>query len=123
MLADANEVKSPTQFLNPKKVEDVKANPTDAEADAAIMMKDLEALLVDCRKEAENVQKEKESSPSRRRRSRSKSRSPHRSGRDDRRRKSPHRSHRDSRYVCVYFLFLQVVCAYFNYFNNYFNVY
>lgn len=60
------------------------------------MMKDLEALLVDCRKEAETVQKEKERSP---RRKRSSSRSPHRSGRDDRHRRSPHRFRRGSRLI------------------------
>ncbi|VDL60323.1 unnamed protein product [Hymenolepis diminuta] len=92
LLTDDEEVKSTVGFLNPGKADDDGTKSNDADADATNMMKDLEALLVDCRKEAETVQKEKERSP---RRKRSRSRSPHRSGRDDRHRRNHRKSHRD----------------------------
>ncbi|KAM7536920.1 hypothetical protein Aperf_G00000070277 [Anoplocephala perfoliata] len=82
LLGGEETPKSPPEFLKPEEV--VESKQSDPDADAAEMMKDLEVLLGDCRREAENAQKEKQRSP---RRKKSRSRTPHRAGRDDRSRR------------------------------------
>ncbi|VDO05566.1 unnamed protein product [Rodentolepis nana] len=84
LLTDSDETMSTVEFLKPENANGEETKVNDADADAANMMKDLESLLVDCRKAAETLQEEKERSPRQRR-----NRSPHR--------ESLHRSRRNSR--------------------------
>ncbi|CDS42561.1 ATP dependent RNA helicase DHX8 [Echinococcus multilocularis] len=90
---DEGEADHSSEYSHSKEGGECKVDSPDV--DAANMMRNLEALLGDCRKEAESAQRKLgHASPKRG----SDGRSPHPSTRGDRRHRSPHRrSHRDSR--------------------------
>lgn len=101
---DEGEPSNSSETLHSVDVGECKTNGPDV--DAANMMRDLEALLGDCRKEAETAQKKQgHASPKRRyvilvcnHKCSNDVRSNHPSTRGDRRHRSPHRrSHRGSR--------------------------
>ncbi|KAH9282818.1 ATP-dependent RNA helicase DHX8 [Echinococcus granulosus] len=90
---DEGEADHSSEYSHSKEGGECKVDSPDV--DAANMMRNLEALLGDCRKEAESAQRKLgHASPKRG----SDGRSPHPSTRGDRRHRSPHRRlHRDSR--------------------------